>query len=115
MEKSMDVAFKFGLMVQGMKVCGKTIKQTVTGHLFMQTATFMKGCGSTIKLMVMVLTNMQTEQLILENGSKTNNMVKALRLGQIMQDMMVCTKMERKMEWEHFHLLMVAFTQDSFI
>jgi hypothetical protein len=53
-----------------------------------------------IKHMVKVHINMQTEQPISEIGSKTNNMVRELKHGQMVLDTKEVIKMGRKMATE---------------
>jgi len=51
-----------------------------------------------IKLMAMELTNMPMELLMSESGSRTSNMVQALKNGQMVPSTRVNIKMARSME-----------------
>jgi hypothetical protein len=58
MELGMDLAFKFGLTVQNMKVSGAITNRTVKVNSGMRTVIFTKVCGKTIKQMDTVSTFM---------------------------------------------------------
>ena len=75
---------------------------------------FMRVTGLTIRQMVTEPIHTQMVQNMLDNGRMINNMVKVLKLGQMVLDMKVNILMERNMEVVRYSLLMDLGTKDSF-
>lgn len=81
--------FKYGRMVLGMRVFGKTTQLGVQDALFMQTVIFTLGIGLRTKLMVKELTYMLMVHVMKEIGLMTNNTELVVKSGQMAQSLKV--------------------------
>jgi hypothetical protein len=70
----MALEYKFGLMVQSMKVNGNTIKHMVRENFIMQMVIYLKEIGKMIWLMVMVFIITLMVLVMKANGFVINNM-----------------------------------------
>jgi hypothetical protein len=94
MELGMDLAFKFGLTVQNMKVSGDITKRTVKVNSGMRTVIYTKACGKTIKQTDTVSTFMSMEPNMKDIGGMIFRTVKVLNHGVTVANMKVDTKKE---------------------
>ena len=99
----MDMAFKYGQMVQNMKDFGFKIWLQDMVVLFLLTEICIRAIGSMIKHMVRVIITMLKEPCIKEGGLKINKKVMAEKNGPMVVSTKVNTSEERNMEKVYFN------------
>ena len=112
LEKEMD--HKFGLMVQNIKVNGKTIKPMATVSSTTQTEISTKESGSMIKPMVEASTPMPMEPSTMACGKMTNSMARVLSLGLMEHSMRESTMRVRRMAGGSWYLQMAQCMRVTF-
>lgn len=94
----MDLALRFGLMVQSMKAIGRTTKLMEEEYFGMFTETNTKENGRETRHMVLENTLIVMELLMKETGVMISNMVKVLSSGTTTQSIKGSTKKEKSTE-----------------
>lgn len=83
MDKKMDMANKYGLIVQSMRGSGRMIKLTGMVGWNMQMVIYMKVIGKMIERMVKETTSILMGQHIKADGRMINSMVRVSKHGQM--------------------------------
>ena len=90
--KSMDMVFRSGWMVPGLKAIGKLARQMVVGNLLIAMEMLSKGTGLMVDSMEMQPISMQKAQFIKEFLKMISKMVKAMKNGSMDPIMTANTK-----------------------